>query len=283
MSDLDIVKAIEELSGRVENIGRALTEASTAIEGLQDCKNFPVDRDTAVTAINELTMVAGVPTISILNEIGRFTEAQAKTIFLTSWIEADRPITAEGLVNINSWLPTNKGTVYSYLDPFKFAKSVHEAESVQTFVETIDPEKYMHVDSTEMHAREVLTRTFAYVKSLVDIGEDDWVWSAFRIGCEVADLLEKGFHTRLVDMQETIASSAMQELAIATITNPATQEQYIACVESMMNCLREMHRFNALLGKVATFYKSLHDCLVKTRDAMGEAYGCYLNDNAISF
>ena len=282
MSDVASVRLLESLTGRIDMMNSALTDASAAIERLQDCNNFPADRDNAVTAITELTDATGIPTISLLREIATTVEHEAR-LALHDDYSGERAVTGAGLVQVNSWLPTDRLEQFAYLDPFKFASAVHEVDSIATLVTTIHPEKFMHVEPTEMHARQVLTRTYAYIQVLMENDEDEWVWATFRVGADAAEIFETSIQSQLHDMVDTISSDAMQKLAIATIGNPATMESYIACVEKMMNCIRNIHHFLGVMRELVDFYKELHDCIVKTREAVGEAYKCYLDDTAIQF
>lgn len=279
MSDVASVRLLESLAGRITIMRTTLTDASAAIERLQDCKNFPVDRENAVNVISELTNATGTQTISLLKEIGLAIEGEAHLALHDDGYE----ITGAGLTQVNSWLPSNCLDQFAYLDPFKYASAVHETDAIATLVETVHPEKFMHVEPNEMHARQVLTRTFGYIQVLMENGEDDWVWSTFRMGCEAAEIFETSIQKELHEMSDAISSEAMQELAIATIDNPATMDKYIACVENMMNSLRNINHFIGVMSGLMDYYRELHTCLVQTREAVGEAYKCYLNDTAIAF
>ena len=282
MSDVASVRLLESLTGRIKIMHDVLVDASAAIERLQDCNNFPADRDTAVNAIDELAQATGTPTISLLTEIGKAIEGEAR-LALHDDYDGERGITGAGLTQVNSWLPTDRLDQFAYLDPFKYASAVHNAETISTLVETVHPNTFMHVEPNEMHARQVLTRTYAYIQVLMENGEDDWVWATFRMGCEAAEIFETSIQKQLHEMSEAISSAEMQQLAIATINNPATMNSYIACIEGMMDSIRNINHFIGVMSGLVDYYKELHDCIVQTREAVGEAYKCYLNDTAIQF
>lgn len=272
--------SLERLKSGIDMTAEAVVGASESLEALKDTSQFVDKKENAIAAVGRLADVA-TTLPSMLAEAGSLLKDVTFTI-LEGYVDNARPITEEGLAKCDRCaIRCDSLKQPRYLDPYLFAKNVR-ASSVDLSPDTVSVESISRMNPEDMFVTTILTRTYLYLVRLREREEEEWFYGAVSALAETAEYLG-GMVNDSHDILEAIRAPQFQDLAIATLQNPATEESYLNSITSMQKSVKQISNAKDLLSGMVAFYQNYVSLLKDTQEAILEAYQKYIESNQITF
>lgn len=280
--------ALERLSSRIDSMATAVDGAYNALAALKDSPNFPEAKKNAEDAISGVLDVLNGDSAVCFREVGNNFRDFAMNVF-EKYADEKYPVTAEGLGKLNEWLPTDRLEQFSYLMICDFAKAVRAAQGDGSdnplgAIIQLDPEAMCYTAPDDMHARTILTRTTFYLQTLREQDhQDEWFYAIMDMIGELAlDIGRR--HDEFQAMRDTVTSSELNEVAIKSLDDPEMLKAKIAVIDHMLIVCGEMKTFlTDCKAFCDNFYQKLGKVLLKSQEAIMQAYKLYVDAQAITF
>lgn len=272
--------SLERLKSGIDMTAEAVVGASESLEALKDTNQFVDKKEAAISTVGNLaSVVSNLP--GMLAEAGSVLKDVTFRI-LEGYVDNTYPITEEGLGKCDRCaIRCDSLKQPRYLDPYLFAKNVR-ASSVDLSPETVSVESISRMNPEDMFVTTILTRTYIYLVRLREREEEDWFYGATFALTESSEYLGSMVND-IHDILEAIRAPQFQDLAIATLQNPATEESYLSSIDAMQKSIKQISNTRDLLAGMTSFYQNYVTLLKDTQDSILEAYQKYIESNQITF